>query len=200
MYAALLVSLSYLLGSIPFGLVIAYLVKKIDIRKFGSGNIGATNVVRVVGKSWGIFVFVLDFLKGFLPVILAKLFLATAHTYIYILIGLCAVCGHNWPIFLKFKGGKGVATTLGVVCGLSVIFPILWIVLLLSVSIWAIVFFIFRYVSLASILLAVSLCVFSFLFPLPSAIKWFLSVVAVFILIRHKKNIKNLLDKKEHRF
>jgi len=192
--------LSYFLGSIPFGLIIAYLVKRIDIRTCGSGNIGATNVVRVVGKPWGIFVFVLDFLKGFFPVVLAKTYAPTAHTSLYILAGLCAVSGHNWPIFLKFKGGKGVATTLGVVCGLGVIFPALWLVLLLSVAAWAAIFFIFRYVSLASIVLAISLCLFSFLFTLPVSIKLFLSIVAVFILIRHKKNIKNLLDRKEHRF
>jgi len=191
--------ITYLIGSIPFGLVLAYLVKGIDIRKFGSGNIGATNVVRVVGKKWGILVFVLDFLKGFLPLFLAKVLLASANS-IYIFTAILSVCGHNWPIFLKFKGGKGVATSIGSICGLSIIFPNLWFVLLISLGLWLIVFFIFRFVSLASLLLGLSFFVFSFVFPLPKEIRIFALILCLFIFIRHTKNIKNLFAKQEHRF
>lgn len=191
---------SYLLGSIPFGLIISYSVKKIDIRQFGSGNIGATNVVRAVGKKWGITVFILDFLKGFSPPFLAKYFLNQPSNFIYILVALFAVCGHVWTIFLRFKGGKGVATGLGSLCGLSTIFPKLWPVLIFSLCVWLIFFFIFRYVSLASILLGISFVVFSFTFSLPKEIKLFSFFLCLFIIFRHTKNIKNLFAKKEHRF
>jgi glycerol-3-phosphate acyltransferase PlsY len=191
---------SYLLGSIPFGLIISYLVKKVDIRQFGSGNIGATNVTRVIGKKWGILVFVLDFLKGFFPLLLAKYFLSPANNFLYVLAAFFPVCGHVWPVFLKFKGGKGVATSIGVLCGLSIIFPKLWLVLILSLCIWLIFFFIFRYVSLASIFLAVSFTVFSFLFQLPKEIKLFSFLLCLFIIFKHIKNIKNLFARKEHRF
>lgn len=191
--------LSYIIGSIPFGLIVAYFAKGIDIRKFGSGNIGATNVVRVVGKKWGILVFVLDFLKGFIPPFAAK-FILCSETYIYILIALLTVFGHIFPVFLKFKGGKGVATSIGALCGLSMIFPKLWLVLLVSLAIWVIVFFVFRYVSLASLLLGLSFFVFSLIFNLPKEIVGFSLLLFLFISIRHIKNIKNLFARKEHRF
>ncbi len=190
---------AYLIGSILFGLIVAYSVKGIDIRKFGSGNIGATNVVRVVGKKWGILVFIFDFLKGFFPLLLAKIFLVPPNS-VYVFCAILSVCGHNWPIFLKFKGGKGVATSIGSICGLAVIFPKLWLVLLISLGIWLVVFFVFRFVSLASLLLALSFFVFSFVFYLPNEIRIFALILCIFIFIRHAKNIKNLFAKKEHRF
>ena len=180
-------------------MVVSYLVKGIDIRKFGSGNIGATNVVRVVGKKWGILVFVLDFLKGFFPLVLAKFILNSSNS-IYIVFAILSVCGHNWPVFLRFKGGKGVATSIGAVCGLAIIFPNLWFVLLISLALWLIVFFIFRFVSLASLLLGLSFFVFSFVFPLPKEIRIFALILCLFIFARHTKNIKNLFAKQEHRF
>ncbi|MFA5337394.1 MAG: glycerol-3-phosphate 1-O-acyltransferase PlsY [Candidatus Omnitrophota bacterium] len=190
---------TYLIGSIPFGLVITYFVKGIDIRKSGSGNIGATNVVRVVGKKWGILVFVLDFLKGLFPLLLAR-FILNPTNPIYIASAILSVSGHNWPIFLKFKGGKGVATSIGAACGLSIIFPNLWFVLLFSLCVWLLFFFVFRFVSLASLLLGLSFFVFSFVFPLPKEIRIFALVLCLFIFIRHAKNIKNLFAKQEHRF
>jgi glycerol-3-phosphate acyltransferase PlsY len=195
-----LFAFSYLVGSVPFGLVIAYLVKRIDIRQFGSGNIGATNVVRVVGKKWGILVFALDFFKGVFAPLLTKFFLSDPPNIIYILAALFSISGHIWPVFLKFKGGKGVATSLGALCGLSVIFPKLWIVVFLSSAVWFVFFFIFRYVSLASILLSISFVIFSFIFSLPKEIKYFSFLLCLFIIFRHAKNIKNLLARKEHRF
>ena len=156
--------LSYFLGSIPFGFIVAYLVKEIDIRNFGSGNIGATNVFRVVGKGWGIFVFILDFLKGFLPLVLTKFLLTSPQdNYIFVLVAVMSVCGHSWTIFLKFKGGKGVATSLGAMSGLSFIFPELRLVILLALCVWALVFLISRIVSLASLCAIVSFFIFSLL-------------------------------------
>ena len=183
----------------PFGLIVAYLVKGIDIRKFGSGNIGATNVVRVVGKKWGILVFVLDFLKGFFPPFAAKFFIQPDN-YAYISSAILPVFGHMFPVFLKFKGGKGVATSIGALCGLSIIFPKLWFVLLISLGIWLIVFFVFRYVSLASLLLGLSFFIFSIIFSLPREVIGFSLILFIFITMRHTKNIKNLFTKKEHRF
>lgn len=190
---------AYLIGSIPFGLIISYLVKGIDIRKFGSGNIGATNVVRVVGKKWGVLVFIFDFLKGFLVPVLAKFMLAPANS-IYIFSAILAVSGHNWPVYLKFKGGKGVATSIGGICGLATIFPNLWFVLLISLCVWLIVFRVFRFVSMASLLLGLSFFIFSFIFPLPKEIRIFALIICIFIFVRHAKNIKNLFSRQEHRF
>lgn len=190
---------TYLIGSIPFGLVISYLVKGIDIRKFGSGNIGATNVVRVVGKKWGILVFILDFLKGFSAPFLAKVLISPSN-YVYIFSAILAVSGHNWPVYLKFKGGKGVATSIGGVCGLATIFPNLWFVLLISLVLWLVVFFISRIVSIASLLLGLSFFVCSFVFPLPKEIRIFALILCLFIFFRHAKNIKKLIAKQEHRF
>lgn len=192
--------ISYILGSVPFGFLVGYFVKKIDIRKFGSGNIGATNVLRVVGKNWGVLVFVLDFLKGFLAPVVVGFLLNDAAPYVFILSAIAVVCGHNWTIFLKFKGGKGVATSVGALAGLSLIFSNLWIVLILSVCVWIIVFRIFRYVSLASLSGAFSFLLFSLIFTLPWEIRILTFIIFIFILLSHKSNITRLLSKKENRF
>ena len=142
---------SYILGSIPFGFLIVYGVKKVDIRKFGSGNIGATNVVRVVGKKWGILVFFLDFLKGFAAPAVSAYLLSRASDFVIVLSAVLVVCGHNWTCFLKFKGGKGVATSLGAVAALSFIFPAIWIALIVALVTWVVVFRIPKYVSVASL-------------------------------------------------
>lgn len=193
---------SYFSGSIPWGLVITYAVKRIDIRKHGSGNIGATNVRRVLGRKWGVLVFILDFLKGFSPIVLARfLFPVLDQQYsFFTIMGLISVCGHNWPVFLNFKGGKGVATTIGVIAGLSVLFPSLWFVLVLTLVSWLVVFLISRYVSLASLAAAFSFVLFSFVFSLPRSFKLLAVVSCVFIVVRHTKNIKNLFNRQEHRF
>ncbi len=192
--------LSYTLGSIPFGLLVAYWVKKIDIRAFGSGNIGATNVTRVLGKRWGVLVFFLDFLKGVTAPILAAYLLGEANNCFIIFSVIFVVCGHNWTIFLKFKGGKGVATSFGGVAGLGFIFPQLWITLIISFIVWAIVFYAFKYISIASLAAAGAFFISSLLSSLPIGIKVFSLLLFIFIIIRHKKNIKNLFAKKEKGF
>jgi len=200
MGAVNLLILSYLIGGIPFGFLVVYLVKKSDIRGLGSGNIGATNVTRVLGKKWGISVFVLDFLKGFIVPLIVPFFVSNPPTFLFILAIIAVVCGHNWTPFLQFKGGKGVSTSLGGIAGLSVQFSLLLILFLIAVSIWVVVFFISKTVSLASLASAFSFFVFSLIFSLPLEFKAFSLLLFVFILIRHKKNIKNLLKNKESHF
>jgi glycerol-3-phosphate acyltransferase PlsY len=196
----ILLIVSYLLGSIPFGFLVAYGVKRVDIRKFGSGNIGATNVVRIVGKKWGILVFVLDFLKGLAGPCLIAYLAPNPNDFIIILGAVLAVCGHNWTIFLKFRGGKGVSTSLGAVAGLGFVFPNMWLVLLISLAVWLIVFRISKYVSIASLGAAASLFISSLFLSLPTAIKVFSLLLFVFIVIRHKKNIQDFLKEREKRF
>ena len=196
----ILLALSFFLGSIPFRYLVARSVKKIDIRKFGSGNIGATNVVRVVGKKWGILVFALDFLKGLIPPLAVNIFLTQSPNYIFILAALLAVSGHIWTPFLRFKGGKGVATTVGATGGLSFVFANLWLVFLLSVVVWVITFHLTRYVSVASLIAAGSFFILCFIFFLPVEVKILSGVLFLFILVRHKENIKGLLENREHRF
>ena len=195
-----LLILSYLIGGIPFGFLAVYLVKKTDIRGLGSGNIGATNVTRVLGKKWGISVFVLDFLKGFIAPLIVPFFVNNPPTFLFILAIIAVVCGHNWTPFLQFKGGKGVSTSLGGIAGLSLQFSSLLILFLIAIFAWVAVFFIFKVVSLASLVSVFSFFVFSLIFSLPLEFKVFSLLLFVFILIRHKKNIKNLLKNKESHF
>ena len=191
----------YLLGSIPFGLLVAR-SRGIDIRKHGSGNIGATNVLRVVGKKWGILVFALDALKGVAAVLLARHFFGTAGEGVGggnelpgIVAGLACVVGHNFPVWLRFKGGKGVATTAGVLAGLMPVAA------LVAFVVWVAVFKISRYVSLASLVAAVAI---------PATV-WYeerqMSVMFCFALIvaamgiwRHRSNIQRLCAGTENRF
>jgi glycerol-3-phosphate acyltransferase PlsY len=192
--------LSYFLGGIPFGFLVVHLIKKVDIRTVGSGNIGATNVTRIIGKKWGIIVFILDFLKGFLAPLIVLIFIQEPSTFIFILAVIAAVCGHNWTPFLRFKGGKGVSTTLGGIMGLACKFPQLLSLFLIAVVTWAMVFFISKIVSLASIVSAFCFFIFSFIINVPFEFKGMAFLLFVFVLIRHKKNIKNILEKKESHF
>jgi glycerol-3-phosphate acyltransferase PlsY len=195
-----LLTVSFLLGSIPCGFLTAYFVRGIDIRRFGSGNIGATNVLRVIGKPWGILVFILDFLKGFSALLLVIFLRPQAPNYIYILSAILVVSGHNWTPFLKFKGGKGVATSLGAISALGFIFKPLGLVILLALCVWTAAFFIWRYVSLASIVAGAVFFILCLIFPLPGEMRVFAFLVFVFILVRHRSNIKKLISRKEARF
>ncbi|MGC9121024.1 MAG: glycerol-3-phosphate 1-O-acyltransferase PlsY, partial [Sulfurihydrogenibium sp.] len=181
---------TYLLASIPFGLIVGKLFGK-DVRKEGSGNIGATNVTRVVGKKAGILVFILDSLKGFLPVYFSKYIFETKYVAI---LALVAVLGHCFSIFLKFKGGKGVATAIGVLYALS--FKSALIVSLF----WLGVFLTTGYVSLASVLSAgIS---WSVLHIISGSIEYTLSafLIGLIIIFKHKDNIKRFLEGRENRF
>ncbi|MCM8794776.1 MAG: glycerol-3-phosphate 1-O-acyltransferase PlsY [Candidatus Omnitrophica bacterium] len=193
-----LICLSYLLGSIPTGVVISRL-KGVDIRRQGSGNVGATNVARVVGKLPGLIVLVVDTAKGWIPVVF---FAATAARWnpsldpalIAIVAGVAAVAGHIWNPFLGFKGGKGVATSLGVLWGLCGQLAF-W-----TAGLWLAVFSVTRYVSVASISAAMAAPFLMIFLGLP--LSWVLGGIGVSIAIiaRHRENILRLLHGQEYRF
>lgn len=193
--------LAYLFGSIPFGLLIG-LSRGIDIRKVGSCNIGATNVLRTVGKPWGILAFILDFGKGIAGTLLAPA-LATQicngglpQEYLRLAGGFFAVAGHNWPVWLGFRGGKGVATSAGFL--LAIIPAQLGIAL----AVWVVVLLAFRYVSLASITAAIALATMTWISrgQQPFAVPVLTTVLAVFIIVRHRQNIMRLLSGTENIF
>lgn len=191
---------AYLVGAVPSGYLIAR-AKGVDIRKVGSGNIGATNVFRTLGRPWGILTFVADALKGLVP---TYVFPLVAERYAGVTSGcglplLCAVMtivGHNWPVYLGFRGGKGVATTAGCLIGIAPAAAGI------GFAIWALVFLATRYVSLASIATAVAV---------PASSWWLygsdgimrpavLTGLGVLVVIRHQSNIKRLLNGTENRF
>ncbi|MEO6993780.1 MAG: glycerol-3-phosphate 1-O-acyltransferase PlsY [Lacunisphaera sp.] len=187
--------IGYLLGSLPFGYLVAR-AHGVDIFKVGSGNPGATNVKRVLGAKAGNMVFALDALKGALAAAWPLLpFLAVPDTRIMGLVGvICAVLGHAFSIFTKFKGGKGVATAAG---GLVVLIPF---ASLIGAVVWVLTFFITRYVSLGSVLAAVAVPVASWLFRNPLPLNLVATVLGLFVIIRHRENIKRLLNGTETKF
>jgi acyl phosphate:glycerol-3-phosphate acyltransferase len=193
------VVLSYFLGSVPFGFLVTKKIKGIDIRKFGSGNIGATNVVRVLGGKWGFIVFLMDFLKGVLPVG-AAFYIFGDSPYsvdIAIISALAAIAGHNWPVFLKFRGGKGVATSIGAVTGLAFNLPLLRLPVVVTILVWVGIFLLFKTVGIASVVSAVSLSIFCFFMDaMPLQIRVLSLLIALFIVFRHLKNLKEFFQNK----
>lgn len=193
--------ISYLLGSIPTAYMFGRILKGIDIRKFGSGNVGATNAFRVLGPMWGVIVLILDIVKGIIPVtIVANYFLNYGDfspVLLRTIFGFACICGHNWTLFLRFKGGKGVATTLGVLVGLGTAVIELRLVLLLVILVWLITFLILRIVSVASVLSALSLPLFALIFQQSRELIILSVILAVFIVIRHKNNLLGLFHSKE---
>jgi len=201
-FTIILVLLSaYLIGSLPFGYLAGKLIKGIDLRQEGSNNVGATNVFRVVGILPGIAVLLLDISKGFLSVHLANLFnlggsmQLSSQTFnlVRILAGLAAIAGHNWTIFLKFRGGKGVATGCGVSLGL-VPLPTL-----VSLTIFSVAVALTRYVSLGSILAVLVFPLNCLLFQEPLILVFFASIASLVVLARHQANIKRLIAGTENR-
>jgi len=195
---------SYLIGSIPTAYIFGRVLKGIDIRKFGSGNVGATNALRVLGKGPGIAVLVLDILKGFLPVIFLGNFLRSRIAFIpdetlRLILGLSCICGHNWTIFLGFKGGKGIATTFGVLLGLSLKITGLKLILGLVVLTWLVIFIIVRIVSVASVLAGIALPIYIILFKQPKVLIFASILLCIFIILRHKTNLKRVFQGKEPR-
>lgn len=181
---------SFIFGSIPFGLIIAK-AKGIDITKIGSGNIGATNVFRTVGKKYGLLVFLLDALKGFIPTYLAIKF--TENHIVVVLCGTFSIFGHMFSPFLKFKGGKGVATGLGVFLALN---PNIFI---LSFTLGTLIITLTGYVSLASITGAVLTAILMFRTGQPLPYSIMALVVAIFIVYKHIPNIQRLLNGTENK-
>ena len=189
----LLSVISYLIGSIPSGYIIARIWRGIDIRKCGSGNIGFTNILRVIGPVPGLVTLFLDIFKGLFVVYLVKWFIGKPYEVGMLLVSLSVVIGHNYSLFLSFQGGRGVATGLGVILGLS---PL---VAGISFLVWLIVVIIFRYVSLGSIVTVVFLPLLIFLLKKPSFLFHLSILLAIFIIIKHIPNIKRLIAEKENR-
>ncbi len=196
---------SYFLGSIPTAYVFGKIYKGVDLRQHGSGNMGATNAFRILGKAIGTSVLILDISKGTLAVLLAGLFFYASTPHISKNLYLClaaitAVCGHNWTIFLKFKGGKGIATSLGGLIGFSILIDKFAYVCIIIVALWLIIFLSSGFVSLASSICSIFLPILGTIFHLPLEIILFLTLLCFFSLIKHKSNIYRLLQKKESRF
>lgn len=208
MLTFLYIIFSYLLGAVPFGFLAGRL-NGIDLREHGSCNIGATNAMRVLGKGWGILVFVLDFAKGFIPVYLWK-HVVSSYSFngvdgslwwssgILVLVGLATILGHTYTCFLHFKGGKGVATTGGV------LFAISPLVAVISVAYWVLALFVTRYVSLASVTAGIVM-ILAALYDLDYfgetgwawrpqiLIIFFLTLVAVLVIVKHRSNLRRLM-------
>lgn len=197
---------SYLFGAIPFGFIIGK-TKGIDIREHGSKNIGSTNVTRTLGKKWGMLCFLFDFLKGFLPSFIAIFilpkYLDLSGNYADMSIILAIVgsfVGHIFPVYLKFKGGKGVATGAGALLALTPLSVII------GLAGWVIIFKISRYVSVASILAAVIVAAMtailssSNIYPVSLTLQIFVAVICLIAIIKHKTNIIRLLNGTENRF
>ena len=182
--------LAYIIGSIPNGLIVSRVVAGIDIRQYGSHNIGATNVWRTLGKGPGAAVFLLDFIKGILGVFFGYLLVGTPFAMIFG--GMAAIIGHSLPLFLGFHGGNGVATGLGVIAFLM---PKVTIVVFL---VWLAIVLVTRYVSLGSIIAAALVPILAWLFSYPIEYFVFGLLAAVLIIVRHKTNIVRLLNGTEN--
>lgn len=187
-----LVVFAYLFGSIPTGVILSRYWAKIDIRKEGSGNIGATNVYRILGKTLGALTLLGDVLKGMTPVIIA-ICLLKSEVWIG-LTALSAFTGHLYPVFLKFKGGKGIATALGV---FVIIVP--WAILLAFLA-FAGTLYKWRYVSLGSMVAVASLPIWIILLSYSNIYVIYSIIIACLVVYRHKENIQRLMRKEESRF
>ena len=177
--------LSYLMGSIPFGFILTKIFLKKDIRDIGSGNIGATNVLRTGNKSLGYGTLFLDVIKAVIPVIYVKL---NYPDYIFIA-SLCVFLGHVFPIWLKFKGGKGVATYVGILFSINLTIGFVFI------GVWFFTFLISKYSSLSSLLGSLSVPIYLFFFTSQKLV--FFSIMFILIIYTHRENVKRLKNKEE---
>jgi glycerol-3-phosphate acyltransferase PlsY len=194
----LLVLLGYVFGSIPFGYLLVRVRSGGDVRAMGSGNIGATNVARTVGVSIGAATLVLDAAKGFFAVWMAGRFSGGSIRFM-MYAGLAAILGHVFPVWLKFSGGKGVATALGVFLMIS------WAAVAAAIAVFALVVFFWRYVSLASVSAAAALPLLVYLLYAPGhappvAVTAGTLLAAILVIVKHRKNIERLMAGTEPRF
>ena len=181
-----IIFISYLMGSIPFGFLLTKLFLKIDIREIGSGNIGATNVLRTGNKLIGYGTLILDIVKAVIPVLISKFYF---EEYIYIS-ALAVFIGHVFPIWLKFKGGKGVATYVGILFCINIYLGLFFIIS------WLIIFLFSKFSSLASILATLVVPVYT-LFNNDFENKYFFVIMFILIFYTHKENVKRLINKEE---
>ena len=177
--------LSYLIGSVPFGFILAKVFLKKDIRDIGSGNIGATNALRAGNKSLGYGTLFLDIIKAIIPVVYVKL---NYPDYIFIA-SLCVFLGHIFPIWLKFKGGKGVATYVGILFSINLIIGFVFI------GVWFFTFLISKYSSLSSLFGSLSVPIYLFFFTNQNLV--FFSIIFILLLYTHRENVKRLKNKEE---
>ena len=194
-YKVEIIILCYIWGSIPFGYIITKHYSGKDICTEGSGNIGSTNVGRIMGRKWSYYTQILDILKGLLPIatyLIGSNICNVETTYMVYIVALVSIMGHNYSIFLKFKGGKGVNTTLGASVILSPVAA------LSSIMMYFLVKKMTKYVSVASMALAVALPLFEFITKGISNNFYFLSIAAALIIIRHKSNISRLTSNEEN--
>ena len=182
----LIILVSYLFGSIPFGLLLTKIFLKKDIREIGSGNIGATNVLRAGNKILGYSTLVLDILKAVLPILYIKFFM---NDYLYIS-ALSIFIGHVFPIWLKFKGGKGVASYLGILCCLDIYTALIFGV------VWISIFMLFKFSSLSSLLASLTIPIFHFFYNSNSDY-YFYFMMFILIFFTHRENIKRLRNNTE---
>ena len=177
--------LSYLIGSVPFGFILTKVFLKKDIRDIGSGNIGATNALRVGNKSLGYGTLFLDIIKAIIPVTYIKL---NYPDYVFIS-SLCVFLGHIFPIWLKFKGGKGVATYVGILFSINLTISFVFI------GVWFFTFLISKYSSLSSLLASLSIPIYLFFFTSQNLV--FFSIMFILIFYTHRENVKRLKNKEE---
>ena len=178
--------ISYLMGSIPFGFILTKIFLKKDIREIGSGNIGATNALRTGNKIIGYLTLILDILKAVIPVLYVKFFFQES---IYIS-SLCAFLGHVFPIWLKFRGGKGVATYVGILFSINIYFGIIFLVS------WAITFLVSKYSSLSSLIASASIPIYLLIISRFDQV-FFFTTMFILIFFTHRENIKRLKNKEE---
>ncbi len=191
--------MSYLLGAIPTAYILGKALKGIDIREHGSGNVGATNVFRVMGKGPGIIALMGDILKGTVAVAVVPDFLGLAGIMHRVAMALMVVIGHNWTVFLNFKGGKGIATSLGVLIGLTIRVAAIRPVLLWTVVVWATSFILTGFVSLSSLIASFFLPMIMVWTNQPIEMVCLGVIFCVFVTLRHRPNIKRLLSGQEPR-
>ena len=188
------ISASYLTGSIPFGYILTKLFGYGDIRKIGSGNMGATNVLRTGRRFLATYVLFLDIIKGFLPIVILYLFYEkNFQSYEIYFIGSFSIIGHIFPIWLKFKGGKGVATYIGFLLGAYYLLGIIFILF------WIIIAFTTRYSSLASILSSIIIPFVSITLLYNYNLTFILVLLSILIIFKHYSNIQRLLSKSENK-
>ena len=186
MILILIIFISYLLGSLPFGYILTKFFVKKDIREIGSGNIGATNALRTGNKSIGYATLFFDIFKAVIPTIFVKIYY---HEYLYIS-SLCVFLGHVFPIWLKFKGGKGVATYIGILFSINIYLGVCFGLF------WFVIFFIFKYSSLSSLISSLFIPIINFII-FKDEINFFFIIMFVLIFYTHRENIKRLLNRSE---
>jgi acyl phosphate:glycerol-3-phosphate acyltransferase len=188
---------SYLFGSFPTAYIFGKYMRGIDIRKHGSGNMGATNVFRVLGKGPGVMVLMIDIIKGVIPLTLVANFMMVTQVTDFLILAVAAVCGHNWTIFLGFKGGKGIATSCGVLIGLAIQVVVFRLVLAWVLVVWMLTFFVTAMVSAASIVAAVVLPVLMALTGQDVILTLLGVIFCVFVVLRHRANLRRILQGQE---